>query len=160
MMLVSLFADASHCPHKNVGGFGCWIKSARGTASKGGPLKGTVHTSTIAECMAIVNALYFGTQSNMIREGDVVLIQSDCKTAIEVFQRDVISKNRATLESYRMMRHVFEFAVKEHSLTIKFRHVAGHIENGLPRHWANGECDRLAKEGLNAARLRGKHKSI
>ena len=59
-MKIIVLADASHCPQTKAGGYGFWIASARGKRGGGGQLKGKVDTSTLAEMMAIANAIHQG----------------------------------------------------------------------------------------------------
>lgn len=86
-MNVTIFADASWCPEYKVGGYGFWIASARGKAGGGGALKEPVDTATIAEMMALCNALAIGVRKRLVMPADIVLMQTESVSVCAVTEK-------------------------------------------------------------------------
>jgi ribonuclease HI len=149
-MLVSLFADASLCPHSHAGGWGAWAKSERGMTKGGGMLKGWIHSSSEAEIKAIVNCLFIALRDGVVRDGDDVLVQSDNTNALAWIDGKKPKKTppywTETVSSFRKL-------VKAHGLKVRTRHVKGHCNKDEPRFAVNRLCDQLARVGMEQARL-------
>lgn len=148
-MRVTIIADASYCSQHKVGGFGYWIACERGKRPGGGPLRGSVSNSTVAEMMAICRALHEGITQGLIKKGDDVLIQTDCTPAIGMLQ--AFNANKMTEETKKVIE-VFDKLVKQAELKTSFRHVKGHTKLEEARYAANRACDHRAKVGMRAAR--------
>ena len=151
-MRVTIITDASFCPNAHVGGYGYWIASNRKRIAGGGAFKNQISTSVHAEIFSIVNALWAGIKSNCILDGDEVLIQTDCITAIETFttKRKNLSKQETDAITY------FNMAKEEQNLTINFRHVKGHSSVGNNRSISQRNCDRVAKDHMRTQRIKYK----
>jgi ribonuclease HI len=148
-MRVTIIADASYCSQHKVGGFGYWIACERGKRPGGGPLKGSVPTSVIAEMMAICRALHDGVRMSLIQTGDDVLIQTDCRSAIDALQ---IVRLAAVSAKTREVIEVFDNIVRKAKIKVSFRHVKGHTNNVEARFAANRACDQRAKTAMRQAR--------
>ena len=151
-MLVTVFSDASWCPHKHVGGWGAWVKSQRLTCTKGGELKDRPSSSGEAEIMAIGNAVYVALHSGAARPGDELLIQTDCQHAIRVLEGQAKPKTAGEADVYLIL-------VKwraQFYLSMRYRHVKAHTNGDQPRLWVNNECDRLARHHMRNARRKAK----
>lgn len=148
-MRVTIIADASHCAQSKAGGFGYWIACERGKRPGGGPLKGTVRTSVIAEMMAICRALHDGLKMGLIQSGDDVLFQTDCRGAIDALQ---VMRLSSVSEDTKAVVEVFDKMVHKHNIKTSFRHVKGHTTNVEARFAANRACDQRAKVGMRQAR--------
>jgi len=146
-MFVSLFSDASHCSKLQVAAWGAWIKSERGRIYGGAPFKNTVANSLAAEMMAVANALTLGINKGIIRSGDTVLIQSDCKEALAFFEKH----NRGTRTYDELSRFVRKLSVT-HNILLKWKHVKGHVTGGATRNEVNNICDRIARREMRKAR--------
>jgi len=148
----TILADASWCPHSHAGGWGYWIASDRGKRGGGGPLR-TATTSTVAEMMAVVNAVKVALNAELVEQGDELLVQTDCLAAIDAF------KGRRTCHDVDE-QHVLQvyaavlFAAPMH---VAFRHVKGHTNRHTrpeARFGANRACDGRARHHMLAERAR------
>jgi ribonuclease HI len=152
-MHVTVIADASLCPETDVGGYGYWIACDRGKQPGSGVLTGPIGNSTIAELMAIWNALNDGINLHLIRRNDIVLIQTDSLGAISCLEK----KSARELQGlYRKLYEEFHKLVIRYQLIVNFRHVKGHTNIREPRYAANRACDFRAKEAMRFARSRYK----
>lgn len=170
-MLISLFSDASMCHQKRVGGWAAWLKSDRGAMRLGAPFMVRVADTTIAEAMAVVNALSRGIRDGIILPGDVVLVQTDNNAVMGVLlgtaprkinlevrkrrkmswsdlRRDVAERNQEILE----IAGVFSGLTSSGSITVRWRHVKGHKGNIDPRSAVNSYCDKVARDHMRTAR--------
>ena len=86
-MNVTIFADASYCNELRVGGYGFWVACERGKKAGGGRLRtNDVSSSTVAEMMALANALHCAIVHGLVLDNDIVLLQTDCMAAIDAFE--------------------------------------------------------------------------
>lgn len=152
-MRVTIIADASHCPDTGAGGYGFWIASERGKGPGGGPLTGKVDSSGAAEMLALCNALAAGLRHGLIADGDVVLMQTDCQSAILAFSG---ARTQLSADERKASRFLSEER-RKHNLSISFRHVKGHTRRGEARYTTNRLCDQRAREGMlkSRAELKG-----
>lgn len=150
-MRVTVMTDASHDPRFHAGGYGYWVAGPRGRLAGGGPFKGEVAHATLAEIMAICNALHAGLRAGLIGEGDAVLIQSDCEAAMAYLQG-----RGKTVKKHPEPLAVYQRLVSRAALTVAFRHVSAHTGAQDPRSLANAHCDRRAKAGMRKARERNR----
>lgn len=148
-MRVTIIADASYCPDTKAAGYGYWIASERGKRGGGGPLRSPIDGSGAAEMMALCNALTVAINAKLVLEGDFVLLQTDCQSALYAFEG---------LRNHSMTRHEREACVAlrelQHANKLKFgfRHVKGHSNRAEARYITNNRCDERAKEGMRFAR--------
>jgi len=146
-MKIIVLADASHCPQTKAGGYGFWIASARGKRGGGGQLKGKVDTSTLAEMMAIANAIHQGIVWGLIRSQDELLIQTDCQAAIDGFMKErKLSETENTV-----VCHVLKLQNRV-QLKVIFKHVKGHTNHSDAKYSSNRVCDRVARRHMKRAR--------
>lgn len=149
-MRVTIIADASYCSQTGAAGYGFWIACERGKRGGGGPIERKLDNSSSAEMMAIVNAVYIAATRELIQQGDHVLLQTDCQSAIDAFsnlrKRLKQTEKDAKDEFYKLKR--------EHGFTFSFRHVKGHTSRPEARYVTNNLCDKRAREGLRLARQR------
>ena len=146
-MNVTIIADASHCPETKAGGYGFWIASARGKRGGSGPLKGLVQTSTLAEMMAVVNALHQGLKFKLVEYQDSILIQTDCEAAMFAF-----GMSRTLSPDEKNVVLFLQFLETKFNLTIAFRHVKGHSDKTDARFAANRYCDKSARKEMRIVR--------
>ena len=148
-MLVSLFSDASWCPHNHVGGWGAWARSERGVAKDFGPFNGVVPDSNIAEVYAVVNGLHMALDYGIAEHADRLLIQTDSQVAI-LYLSGPLARQKS--EAARRGWQAFHRLVEQHALSWVFRHVPGHTSGKQPRLYVNKLVDQAARTGLQAAR--------
>lgn len=177
-MLVSVFTDASMCPHYRVAGWGGWAKSDRGVCYEGGPLRARYESSDAAEIAASINAIHMALRHGVAQPGDDLIVQCDNMTAVAFLSHSQFSSGRnqyvdsvvpyalrmKAQRQYDVARNpvrlhetpqwvLFQLSTK-HDLCISGRHVKGHVHKGESRHAVNRRCDRLAKEGMHEMRKR------
>ncbi len=137
-MFVSIFADFS-LDHKTMAnGFGAYIKSDRGSFKYSGNLKVRTRNTTDGELFSCVNALYLALYHGVCQKGDTVLIQNDCKGAVQKIKKGYSKKLR------QMCR--------ENNLKVTAKHVKGHSGYDTKRTAANEICDDLAKNAMRQQR--------
>jgi len=146
-MNVTILADASHCPQTLAGGYGFWIASQRGKLAGSGSLKGRIANSTVAEMMAIANAIHQGIVWGLIRSQDELLIQTDCQAAIDGFMKErKLSETENTV-----VCHVLKLQNRV-QLKVIFKHVKGHTNHSDAKYSSNRVCDRVARRHMKRAR--------
>lgn len=151
-MLVSLFTDASHCPHTKVGGWGAWAKCELGQVEGGGPMKREIANSTIAEARAVYAGLLLISQASWWEQIKVVLIQTDAKAVIDGINSKAIFNSDNFGWRKKLVMSLDEFKL-EHNVIIQMRWIKGHQSSKkATRNWVNNRTDKLAKKGLEEAR--------
>lgn len=148
--MVTIIADASYCHETGGAGYGYWTASARGKRGGGGSIKQQVDGSSAAEMIALVNALHLSVQHQLVLEGDHILLQTDCMSAIGAF-----NGTRTHLTRDERAAKTALFGIKRTGkLTLSFRHVKGHSKRPEARYVTNNLCDERAKAGMRLARQR------
>lgn len=165
---VTIIADASFSSVGKSAGFGFWIKSG-GLAgySLGGAFTTPMQSACAAEISALANALAVGRQRNLVRQGQVVMLQSDSQHALGMILWKVamsvdrpIKGGLATPKARRPQPHLrslpglelIDQIARELELKILVRHVKGHTKGDDGRSRINILCDKLAKDGMKTAR--------
>lgn len=146
-MLVTIIADASHCPETNACGWAYWIASERGKKGGEGYEAKPVANSIAAEMLALLHGLLNGCTSGLIHPFDNLLMQTDCMAAIDAFEdrrKRITSEEKEIVEQYRSLKYKLD-------LKIEFRHVRGHTYGGSPSTRTNNICDALAGEAMRKA---------
>lgn len=147
-MRVTIIADASFCPDLKVAGFGYWIASDRGKTGGGGALKGTIANNVVAEMMAVCNGLHQAIFKGLVLAGDEVLLQSDCRPALDAFAR---VRSKLSEAEHRVVM-ALDKLISSGNLDVTYRHVKGHSKDKASRYVANECCDKRAKKHLRKAR--------
>lgn len=147
-MLVTILADASFCPVTKVAGYGYWIACERGKLGGDGGMRLTCDAAQTAEMKALVNALHVGIRHGLVKNGDDVLLQTDCVAAIMAFEG---KRTRLTAQETATVLH-FNGMIRAAGIDVKFRHVKGHSGKSEPRYTANRLCDTGAKRSMRALR--------
>lgn len=154
MQRATIIADASWCPDTKVAGYGFHISSDHGKRPGQGvfndPCKGSNH----AEAMALINALYVGCRTGLIRPGMDVLLQSDSQAALDALS----GKRKIIFGAEKRCRNLLRSVADRLCLEIRFKHVPGHTDPSYSqgRFVANRLCDKRAKEQMRKARQRFK----
>ncbi len=146
-MLISVFADASYDDATKTGGWGAWVKCARGKKEASGAFKVAVPSNLVAEMLAAANAIWLALK--LAETGDHLLVQSDCMAVIDLF--NLAKPHGGKQELQRRIKAVVETWCKEAGVTFSFRHVKGHT-SGATRHWVNNFCDENARRHMRKAR--------
>lgn len=136
--------DASFCPRTKAGGWAAWVAIDGGKKIK---LSGKFHkrpkNSAEAELWAIFNGVFLAAQQGVTE----VLVQSDCKIALEHLSRDS-----------SQMRYFFRRLPGE--VRIRTKHVNAHTDTATPRTWVNDWCDKMAKNHMREQRAAGHPNTI
>ena len=112
-----------------------------------GSLKGRIANSTVAEMMAIANAIHQGIVWGLIRSQDELLIQTDCQAAIDGFMKErKLSETENTV-----VCHVLKLQNRV-QLKVIFKHVKGHTNHSDAKYASNRVCDRAARRHMKRAR--------
>jgi len=172
-MLVTLFSDASICPHTGCVGWAAWAKCDRGTARGDGALRRLTVDSGVAEAMAVVNGIVTAMQRNLIEEGDALLVQTDNNSVMSILQgtarryirradreSTTISSEQLHEEVLRRNEEIDEIAatyaglVSRLRLSVVWRHCKGHRGLEDRRAAVNTSCDERARDRMKEARRR------
>lgn len=79
----TIVADGAFRVDKQRGGWGAWMCRRQGAhMTIGGPIDGMVSASHEVEIRAIANALREAIARDIVRRGDVVLLETDCNAVI------------------------------------------------------------------------------
>jgi len=134
---VTVFTDASHCPHTLATGWAVWIK--HGTPATTIRFRGTasgLHNSTEAELHALERAIKHLLETDLALDR-VVVIQSDSQGAL------------AQLGSHH---NKLGTELRRTATYVKLKHVKGHQGLKCPRSAVNTWCDREARKQMNTLR--------
>ena len=173
-MLVTLFSDASLCSNTKVGGWAAWLKTSRAPDAYriGGSFIVQIDDSTLAESMAVVNALACGLRDGVIHPSDEILVQTDNNNVMGILSGTMkrktpsrrrrlkkgISASQARRLKYRRNQEIrivslaFKRIIERHSLAVRWRHVKGHRGKIDRRAAVNTFCDVTARSHMRAAR--------
>ena len=146
-MDITILADASHCPVTNAAGYGFWVASERGKRGGSGAFKNVVPTSTIAEMMALVNALYCAIRFELVQKGDKILFQTDCEAAIFA----LTNRRKLTTHEFECVERM-KGLIKEYELMTTYKHVKAHTNNKQSRFKSNNACDKAARAAMRKMR--------
>jgi ribonuclease HI len=104
-----------------------------------------LESSNLAEMQAICNVLYIARTDGYVLPGDEVLIQTDCRAAIQGLTgfREVVGRE---LDAQKTFRKLSE------SIFVDLRHVKGHTSRDEARYRANHHCDRQAYAAMKRAK--------
>lgn len=144
---LTIIADASFCPDTKAADYGVWVAGN----GKGQAFKGSLPSpqdNNVAETMAIVNALWHGIESGLLKSNTNVLIQSDSSTAIGVLSGEKAAYNPQLKHALRYTRDL----VQRYGLLLRFKHVPGHTSGHDKRTRAQNICDTDAKEQMHLQR--------
>lgn len=145
-MIVSVFTDASFHLRFKAAGWGCWVKSDRGSFERGGPVKSDVGDVNTAEFLALANGLHVACLSPVVQFGDKIIAQTDNSHVVGVMQ----GKDWKMTPMMHEARQTINGLLSAQSLRLEVRHVPGHRE-GKPRYVVNNRADELARRGLASA---------
>ena len=147
-MNVTIICDASYCPDTKVGGYGFWIASERGKRGGKGLIKVQMESSLIAEMVAVCSSLHRAWQLSLIKPLDEVLLQTDCQSAIDIFEG---KRGERQGQQLIYVNH-FKDCLEEFGISVRFRHVKGHTNLTGARYYINRRCDKDAYEQMRIAR--------
>lgn len=79
----TVIADGAFLKERQRGAWGAWMCRRGGLHTAiGGPIEGTISASHEAEIRAITSALREAISRDIVREGDTVLLETDCTSVI------------------------------------------------------------------------------
>lgn len=153
MTVVTIFTDASFDPRNRAAGWSAWVKFGPAldqTVRLFGPVKDDPCSALGAELAAIANVLHAAARSLRLGADDLVILQTDCLTAIDVIEG----------RSRRPLRRKFVAACKgnidqtlqAHGFRLDLRHVKAHQGGHDRRSWVNEWCDTAAKTQMRRKR--------
>jgi ribonuclease HI len=166
--MITIFADASHCPRTNAAGWGAWAKATGWPqgSSFGGPIRSTVLNSGEAEIAALTNAVIRAHNRGWLTDIPGVMLQSDSLRTLQLVLQATPNaspsdhKDGAKIVAQKLLPSPFEekalTIITEVLLTIPtvlLRHVKGHRE-GNGRNWVNRTCDDIAKKHMAVERAK------
>jgi len=164
---VTIFADASYCHRSGSAGWAAWIKAdGYQSMTVGAAIKVKITHANEAELAAIANALCVARLRGIIRKNDVVMVQSDCVTALAIIRGrcgivedrpaagglsvDPITKMKLRPQ-HRSAIAVINETIAATGATLITRHVRGH-QPGAGRQWVNNTVDQIARSHMRASR--------
>lgn len=168
MSVVTVFADASHCPRTKSAGWGAWAKGdgwERGQTF-GGEIRSTVLNAAEAEMAAMANALARLHNRGQLQGLRRVMLQSDCLRVLQLILQAIPRaepsnhKDGAPVEPQKLAMSPMErkgveiiIDVLADCESILLRHVRGH-RPGEGRQWVNRVCDDIARKHMREQRTK------
>lgn len=168
-MSMTIFIDASHCHQTRAAGWGAWAKRDGWTKGRvfGGGYRSTMLNAAEAELTGIAEALTRLHADGALAEISHVVVQSDCLRALQLMAIRVsrvsvasakengssVFLNRGMTPSPTETRALEVIGQIAERLPIFVRHVKGH-SSGKGRSWVNRQCDRIARQHMEAERSR------
>lgn len=137
---VTIIADASFCHQTKLGGYGAWVASSIGKQQFSGLLDKPKDNNT-AEIMAISNALWHGFNSGIILEGFEILIQTDSRSAMQMYEGDISPKNNQQVKA----KDYVQSLINRYKIKVRYKHVKGHTDRDENRYKAQHHCDQAAR---------------
>ena len=147
-MICTIMSDASVCPNTGASGYGLWIKSDRGTFQGGGNYKKSTTDVTEAEAKAMYNAVFIAFSQGLAKEGDTLIIQIDCKYAIDAINGRYHGGNVQIMSLAKKAKRFLDKSKCEYQL----RYVKAHNPQLGNRNYVNEICDSLAKTAMRKQR--------
>lgn len=128
---ITCFVDGSHCPNSKSWGIAIWIRFA-GDLPKTYIFQGNdIKRSSDVEFMGLSKVVDILVNNYTIQE-KVIIIQSDCLSALNSIDTKILNKKGATF--------------------VKLKHVRAHTSTRTKRTKVNALVDRLAKEAMKTVR--------
>lgn len=167
---VTIISDASVCPNTKVAAWAAWMKAdGKASAMHSGAFDEPVGDSSMAETLAIINAIHRAVTSGYVEKGGNILMQSDSLDALAVLMialpgtvenkhasgAPVYKMRKKTSERYSKAIKILRKIVAEHHLVLEVRHVRGH-KSGNGRQYVNRLVDKEAKAIVRANRGKAK----
>jgi ribonuclease HI len=167
--MVTIITDASFCPRSNASGWAGWVKvDALPGAFFAGPIVPSAETPSLAEMAAVANTLVEAGTNALLRDGDIVMLQSDNQEVLSVlaFMIPGVKISRAADNSMPFnaakriarwwrdsddMKRILAI-VEAYKLQIVVRHIKGHTGGVDGRTNVNERCDSLAKHHMRQRR--------
>ena len=161
-MLITIFADASHCPHTKAAGWGAWAKGDgwKQGVTFGGSLGIRTNNSAEAELAAIASAVRTLFNNDSMRKYDAVMIQSDSLRALQVIYHALDTCHIANHSEGAPIPYTAQLTLSPaekktadnlvellRGRMVYVRHVRGH-QRGGGRSWVNRTCDEIARRGM------------
>lgn len=173
-MMLTLFADASHCPKTGACGWGAWARRDGWDKGEflGAQFKTPMKNIAEAELCALANALYHLDSKNLLDGVTGIMLQSDnlrCLSIIASRVPNVVIRNheeaaKVPLLSPGAILSKIELKAVPTFETIRLRlsymavrHVKGH-KAGEGRQWVNRQCDEIAGKHMQDMRVAMKKK--
>lgn len=154
-MWVTIYTDASHCPHTGVATWSFWARSAEGRIVSDGPCPSFVKDSNAAEMMAVYKATVAVLRKWQDKDIKGLFFNTDSKNAIYYlkFRSPVEENSKGKKKEYMKIRHELYVLLDNAKCKIKFKHVKGHQRKGKSvRTWLNNAVDERAKARLEKGR--------
>jgi ribonuclease HI len=138
-MLVTCYTDASYNEGRGAS-WSVWIRSDRGRIIRSGRCPPFVQNSTTAELAAVYAGMILVVRS--WPEVSLLLIRSDCQTALDL----VVGTVRAKEKSARRIQRKISALLVQRRLEVRCRWVKGHqAPSSSKEAFLNHSCDRLAR---------------
>jgi|HubBroStandDraft_2_1064218.scaffolds.fasta_scaffold56532_3 ribonuclease HI len=143
MALVTMFTDASFTRKHNRGTWAAWAKMNGETMRRSGILKATLTRPELAELCAIANGLVALRLCWAEAVGPRVIIQTDCKGAID----RITGMAKSSTDTDKIVLYIRNY-VKAQGWSLDLRHVKGHKGMATPRNAVNTFCDEECRRQM------------
>lgn len=149
--LLTVFTDASYTELRAGGkgsdvvwkasGMAVWAKFQGYTFKWHGRFKFPAQSSLEAEYLGMIKGVILA-HKYFKKEPKVAVCKCDCLVAVNMLNRDQAIVDRLSREALTYWKEYRQ----ANSLTVHWRHVKGHNNDGTPRTWVNNWCDEYAKK--------------
>lgn len=137
-MLVTLFVDASFFHATKSGAWALYAISEKDRLTYAGRFRQPIKDSSHAELAAIANALHTILPHPLSAGATRILIQTDCKGAIEWIA------NGSCKHHPEVLQHILD-TLDKYGVAHELRHIKAHVGTAEPRTYCHDWCDREAR---------------
>lgn len=135
-MWVTLYTDASF---RTKGGWGIWLRSAKGRIVKSGECPGIIDDSAAAEMYAALKGIEICLENWIETKG--IQVNSDCLMVVNGLYPWSKPIHRISI---RVIQDRIREILNTKGVRVRCKHVKGHSGTGNTRSWLNDRVDKLA----------------
>lgn len=147
-MFVLISCDASHCTQTHACGYGYILISDRKTVKGGSRFVEPRENNNHCEVMAIANSVQKALNAGVMRKGDTLRIETDCKAFVDAVNGDcsICDKDFADVLDF------IKSLISAYRLVLQVEHVNSHCGKKGGKYWRNRFCDGQARKHMREMR--------
>ena len=154
---VTCYTDASFT--RRAGGWGVWLRSARGRIVRQGACPPYVKSSDQAEMAAIFAGIYLAHRAWGAAVRGLV-VYTDSQAAIGFLSKEAPrARVQRKAPGVMRLREKIQALAEEHGIELDLRWVKGHQRTNTVRAYLNQQCDRLAGAARVVAETRPRQRT-
>lgn len=143
---VTVFTDASYCPHTGAAGWAAWMKHQGETKRFSGVPKSSVVNASHAEFIAAAYGISLAVKT--FPNADRVHLVTDLLRLVEIMRKYVRAKPGYESAIDRFIHS----CVEPRNIKVTCKHVKAHVAQGARRNYVNNWCDQEARKRMRKMR--------